>query len=192
MIEKLPQGIRDTLTSGEQVHKVLKTFSLVNKPEYTLLTDRRILYFNEKFLGRYDLSDIPYSKLESISAERGRMRFSSITFQKENEKKSIAISRVPKDDIEPFIESLELAINNIAVEPISIERRKGLMGKMEWKFTKDTEMLFKARPADAGTLERRDFIKEDVPTDPLKTLKMRFVMGEISEEEYLRKKNLLL
>ena len=191
MIEELPQGIRDTLSSGEQVYRVLKTRSMVNKPEYTLLTDRRILYFNEKFLGRYDLADIPYSKLESMSAERGRIYFSSIEFQKENEEKPLAISRVPKDDIEPFIEALELAINNIAVEPISIERRKGLMGKMEWKFKKDAETLFKARPADAGALERRDFIKEGVPTDPLQTLKMRFVKGEISEEEYLRMKNLL-
>jgi hypothetical protein len=191
MIEELPQGIRDTLTSGEQVLRVLKTYTLVNKPEYTLLTDRRILYFNEKFFGRYDLSDIPYSKLESISAERGRMRFSSIEFQKESEEKPLLLSKVPKEDIEPFIEALELAINNIAVEPISIQRRKGLMGKMEWKFKKGTEMLFKARSADAGALERKDFIKEDVSNDPLRTLKMRFVKGEISEEEYLRMKDLL-
>ncbi len=191
MIEELPQGIRDTLNSGEQVHRVLKTASLVNKPEYTLLTDRRILYFNEKWLGRYDLADIPYSKLESISAERGRLRFGSIEFQKEKDKKPISISKVPKDDIEPFIEALELAINNIAVEPISIERRKGLMGKMEWKFKKGPEMLFKSRPADAGALERRDFIKEDVPVDPLQILKMRFVNDEISEEKYLKMKKLL-
>ena len=78
------------------------------------------------------------------------MRFGSIEFMKEKEKKPVTISKVPKDEIEPFIEALELAINNIAVEPISIERRKGLMGKMEWKFKKNPRARFitKALQAD--------------------------------------------
>ncbi len=188
---KLPKGIQETLVANETIHKVLKTVSIVNKPEYTVLTDRRILYFNEKILNRYDLEDIPYSKLMEMKAERGRVRFGSIEFKNEEKKKPIKLSKVPKKDIEPFIEALEIAMNNVAVEPISIKRSKGLIGKMRWEFKKTPEMLFKSRPAGADSLERRPFIKGEPEADPLRKLKLRFVNGEISEEEYLRMRELL-
>lgn len=188
---KLPKGIQETLVANERVHKVLKTVSIINKPEYTVLTDRRILYFNEKILNRYDLEDIPYSKLMEMKAERGRVRFGSIEFKSEEMKKPIKISKVPKKDIEPFIAALEIAMNNVAVEPISIKRSKGLIGKMRWEFKKTPETLFKSRPAEADSLERRPFSKGEPEADPLRKLKLRFVNGEISEEEYLRMKELL-
>ena len=188
---KLPKGIQETLVANERIHKVLKTVSIINKPEYTVLTDRRILYFNEKILNRYDLEDIPYSKLMEMKAERGRVRFGSIEFKSEEMKKPIKLSKVPKKDIEPFIAALEIAMNNVAVEPISIKRSKGLIGKMRWEFKKTPETLFKSRPAEADSLERRPFSKGEPEADPLKKLKLRFVNGEISEEEYLRMKELL-
>lgn len=188
---KLPKGIQETLVANERVHKVLKTVSIINKPEYTVLTDRRILYFNEKILNRYDLEDIPYSKLMEMKAERGRVRFGSIEFKSEEMKKPIKLSKVPKKDIEPFIAALEIAMNNVAVEPISIKRSKGLIGKMRWEFKKTPETLFKSRPAEADSLERRPFSKGEPEADPLRKLKLRFVNGEISEEEYLRMKELL-
>ncbi len=191
MSSKLPKGIQETLVANERVHKVLKTVSIINKPEYTVLTDRRILYFNEKILNRYDLEDIPYSKLMEMTAERGRLRFGSIEFKSEDMKKPIKLSKVPKKDIEPFIAALEIAMNNVAVEPISIKRSKGLIGKMRWEFKKTPETLFKSRPAEADSLERRPFSKGEPEADPLKKLKLRFVNGEISEEEYLRMKELL-
>jgi hypothetical protein len=188
---KLPKGIQETLVAHERIHKVLKTVSIINKPEYTVLTDRRILYFNEKILNRYDLEDIPYSKLMEMKAERGRVRFGSIEFKSEEMKKPIKLSKVPKKDIEPFIAALEIAMNNVAVEPISIKRSKGLIGKMRWEFKKTPETLFKSRPAEADSLERRPFSKEEPEADPLRKLKLRLVNGEISEEEYLRMKELL-
>ena len=191
MSSKLPKGIQETLVANERVHKVLKTVSIINKPEYTVLTDRRILYFNEKILNRYDLEDIPYSKLMEMKAERGRVRFGSIEFKSEEMKKPIKLSKVPKKDIEPFIAALEIAMNNVAVEPISIKRSKGLIGKMRWEFKKTPETLFKSRPAEADSLERRPFSKGEPEADPLRKLKLRFVNGEISEEEYLRMKELL-
>ena len=180
VISDLPKGIKENLMEGETVYKVLKTFSILEKPNYTLLTDRRILYFNEKHLGRYDLLDIPYSKLLSLKAERGVVTFGSVEFQGEREEEPIVISLVPKDEVEPFIETLENAINDLAVEPISIRRKKSLLGKMEWEFRKEAEMLFKTK-SDSNS----------AGADPLKRLKMRFVNGEITEEEYLRMKKIL-
>ena len=188
---KLPKGIQETLVANERIHKVLKTVSIINKPEYTVLTDRRILYFNDKILNRYDLEDIPYSKLMEMKAERGRVRFGSIEFKSEEMKKPIKLSKVPKRDIESFIAALEIAMNNVAVEPISIKRSKGLIGKMRWEFKKTPETLFKSRPAEADSLERRPFSKGEPEADPLRKLKLRVVNGEISEEEYQRMKELL-
>ena len=187
----LPKGILDTIAESERIHRVLKTRSIVNKPEYTILTDRRILYFDEKFLGRYDLADVPFSKLVEVKAERGRVRFGSIEFGSEELKKPIKLKKVPRGDIEPFIEALEIALNNVAVAPISIKRSKGLIGKMEWEFKKTPEMLFKSRPADGSSLERRDFFREEDNREALQNLKLRFVKGEITEEEYLRMRDLL-
>ena len=183
----LPKGILDNLAASERIHRVLKTRSIVNKPEYTILTDRRLLYFDEKFLGRYDLADIPFSKLVEVKAERGRVRFGSIEFSSEELKKPIRLRKVPKGDIE----ALEIALNNVAVAPISIKRSKGFMGKMRWEFKKTPEMLFKSRPADGSSLERRDFFREEDNREALQNLKLRFVKGEITEEEYLRMRDLL-
>ena len=188
---ELPKGITDNLAASERIHKVLKTRSIVNKPEYTILTDRRILYFDEKFLGRYDLVDIPYSKLVEVKAERDRVRSGSIRFTSEELKKPIKLNKVPKKSIEPFIEALEIALNNVAVAPISIKRSKGLAGKMKWEFKKTPEMLFKSRPADCSSLERRGFFREEANKEALQSLKLRFVKGEITEEEYLRMRELL-
>ena len=191
MEAELPQGLIDNLVSGEEIFKILKTRSIIRKPEWTVLTDRRILYFNEKILGRYDLKDIPYSRLQEMNAERGRISFGSIGFHSETKQNDFTLDKVPKDDIQPFVETLELAINNIAIEPITIKRSKGLMGKMSWDFNKTPEMLFRSRSPDAQTLSRKDFERADSSEDPLQALKMRFVKGEITEEEYLKMKGIL-
>jgi hypothetical protein len=143
----------------------------------------RIIYFNEKYLGRYEMKVIPYQKLEEMTAERGRVRFGSIVFKSEEEEE-VNLNKVPKDDIEEFVNALEEAINAIAAEPVSITRKKGMMGKMEWQFLKPPEMVFRSAPQ----------AKPQTPstsTDPLAALKMRFVRGEITEEEYKRMKEIL-
>ena len=185
MVEKLPKNLLENLAPGENVIDALKTRSIASKPDYTVLTDRRILYFNEKFLGRYELKVIPYQKLEEMKAERGRVRYGSIAF-KDEDGEVVSLNRVSKEYLEPFVDSLEKALNDVAVEPVSIERKKGLMGKMEWRFLKPAEMVFVAKPT-----QRQQETRAARPLDPLEALKMRFVNGEITEEEYLRKKKLL-
>ena len=63
-----------------------------------------------------------------MTVERGKLRFGSIEFTSED-KKEIKLKHVPKDDIRSFVEALEIAINNVAVESISISRGKGFLGK---------------------------------------------------------------
>jgi hypothetical protein len=147
LTEKLPKNLLEQLSPNEEIIGVLKTVTLASKPDYTVLTNHRILYFNEKHLGRYDMKNIPYSKLSGVKAERGRLMYGSIEIIDESNE-SVKLEKVPKDQIEPFIDKLETAINNVAIEPVSINRQKRLLGKMLWVFDKPPEMVFRSVPTN--------------------------------------------
>jgi hypothetical protein len=84
MSNDIPAQLLDNLAKGQEVKRSLKTRSLLNIPEYTFLTNRRIIYYNQKILGRFDLIDIPYSRLAVMKAERGRVSFGSMRFTSED------------------------------------------------------------------------------------------------------------
>jgi hypothetical protein len=178
---ELPKKLLEQLESGEKVLDALKTTTIASRPDYTVLTDRRILYFNDKHLRRFELTVIPYSKLQTMKAERGLLTFGKIILTSENGE-DISLNLVKKDQIEPFIEALEEAMNSIAVEPISIKRIKNIGSNMEWEFEKPPELIFRSQK------EVKEF---DKSSDPFNELKMRYVRGEISETEYRRMKQFL-
>jgi hypothetical protein len=171
----LPEKLLDQLEQGEKVIDALKTTTIASRPDYTVLTNHRIIYFNDKHLGRFELVVIPYSKLQTMEAERGLLTFGKILFVNEN-KDEINLKKVKKEQIEPFIESLEKAMNNIAIEPISIKRIKHLGSNMEWVFEKPAELLFRLHKEVLGK-------KNDI-SNALDELRMRYVRGEISEVEF--------
>ncbi len=164
----------------------IKNARIGAKPDYFFLTDRRIIYFDEKHLGRYDLNSIPFSKLLELNAQIGPIRYGSLTIASE-EGATNGLNKIPKGDVEPFVEALEKAINAIAVEPITINVKKSLMGK-EWNFTKPAEMLLRSRPLAPSPAPTQ---VAPVSDDPLKFLQMRFVKGEITKEQYEEMKNFL-
>jgi hypothetical protein len=87
---------------------------------------------------------------------------------------SYTVKRVSRGDMANFIDALEISYNNIAVEPVSMKRKGELLGMADWEFNKPAEMVFRqTQPAQSKPVE-----------DPLVQLKMRFIKGEISEEEY--------
>ena len=180
----IPAQLLDNLAEGEEVKRSLKTRSLLNIPEFTFLTNRRIIYYNQKVLGRFDLIDIPYSRLSEMQAERGRMSYGSIVFVSEDGDK-IELKKIPKNQIEEFVLALEVAINNVAVEAIRIKRVKGLLGKMKWEFKKSTEMIFRARAPDNDALNYKSQNQMKLETDPMNELKLRLARGEITMEQFL-------
>jgi hypothetical protein len=80
-----------------------------------------------------------------------------------------------------FIDALEIGYNSIAVEPISIKHKGELLGRSEWEFNKPAEMVFRQSPT----------FQSQTAEDPLVQLKMRFIKGELSEEEYKAKLRVL-
>lgn len=173
---KIPNKLSGLLESGEEVLRGVSSSRIGALPEYFFLTDRRVVYFDDKRLGRYDMSSIPYSKLLRLDAEVGAIRFGNITITNEDDD-VFKLERILKGDVEPFIQALEQSINKIAVEPITITHKKNLLGR-EWHFTKPAEMVFKSSGQSVGVSIPR------AVRDPLEALKMRYVNGEISKEEY--------
>jgi hypothetical protein len=180
LIDELPGGVKENLSSGEEVIRYLKTFQVVERPDYIILTNIRIVYFNEKHLGRYAFKSIPFQKLLRMRAHRGALLWGDISFTGEDGT-VILLEKVDRHDMEGFIDALEIEYNSIAVEPISIKHEKDLVGKATWQFDKPAEIIFRQQPSQQP--ERSE--------DPLSQLKMRFIKGEISEEEYRAKLRVL-
>jgi len=179
LIDELPKGLKKNLSPGEEVIRYLKTFEITEQPDYIILTNLRLIYFDEKHLGRYTFKSIPFQKLLQIRAHKGAVVWGEITFKSEDGTE-LLLKRVNRKDLEVFIDALETAYNSIAVEPVSMKHEGDLLGKMEWEFNKPEEMVFRQQPsAQPGSI------------DPLNQLKMRFIKGEISEEEYRAKLRVL-
>jgi hypothetical protein len=179
LINELPSGVKKNLSPGEEVAHYLKTFQVFSKPDYIILTNLRLIYFNEKHLSRYDFKSVPFQKLLQMNASRGIFLWGDISFKNEDGT-LILLKLVSRGKMEGFIEALKIAYNNIAVEPITIEYNNKLFGRATWVFNKPKEIIFR---------QSSDQTKQ--PDDPLNQLKMRYIRGEITENEYRDKLRVL-
>ncbi|OGD55583.1 hypothetical protein A3K78_07315 [Candidatus Bathyarchaeota archaeon RBG_13_52_12] len=179
LINELPSGVKKNLSPGEEVVHYLKTFQIFSKPDYIILTNIRLVYFNEKHLNRYDFKSVPFQKLLHMEASRGIFLWGDISFENEDGT-LILLKLVSRGKMEGFIEALKIAYNNIAVEPITIEYNNKLFGRAAWEFNKPKEIIFR---------QSSDQTKQ--PDDPLNQLKMRYIRGEITEIEYRDKLRVL-
>lgn len=187
MSEKLPKGIIENLYPNEEVlYAIKKKFSLEAKPKWLVITDRRILYVDEKLLGRYELTAVPYEKLELVYVKVGKM-YSEFLIKKEDGSE-IKLTKMDKDEARKAIEAIRDALNEIAVEPVSIERKKHLMSE-EWAIHKPKEAV--SRSIRMEPMKFREKREED-PLEKLKKLKELYDMGVITQEEYEEKRKKLL
>jgi len=97
MKEKLPKGVLENLATDENVlYAIRKRFSLEAKPKWLVVTDRRIMYIDEKILGRYELTAIPYEKLELIYTKVGKL-YSEFLIKREDGSE-IVLPRMDKEE----------------------------------------------------------------------------------------------
>jgi hypothetical protein len=178
--DDLPNGVKKNLSPGEQVVSYLKSFVIAELSNYIILTNIRLIYFDEKHLGRYDFKSLPLQKVLQISAHRGAIVWGEVTVKMED-KTSYTVERVNRGDMAKFIDALEIEYNNIAVEPISIKHKGELLGISDWEFNKPAEMIFRQNTS----------IPSQTAEDPLVQLKMRFIKGELTEAEYKAKLQVL-
>jgi hypothetical protein len=180
LVDKLPNGLKKNLSPGEEIVSYLKSFVVAERTNYIILTNIRLIYFDEKFLGRYVFKSLPLQKVLKVSAHKGAVVWGEVSVKMEDGT-SYTVERVSRNDMTNFINALESEYNSIAVEPVSIKHKGELLGISDWEFNKPAEMIFRQNPA----------IQPQTAQDPLVQLKMRFVKGEISEEEYKAKLQVL-
>jgi len=178
--DKLPEGLKKNLAPGEEIICYLKSFVIAELTNYIVITNTRLVYFDEKHLGRYTFKSLPLQKVLQVNAHRGAVVWGEVSVKMEDGT-SYRVERVNRKDLSNFIDALEIEYNNIAVEPISIKHKGELLGRSEWEFNKPAEMVFRQSP----TFQSR------TAEDPLVQLKMRFIEGELSEEEYKAKLRVL-
>ncbi len=181
MKKDVPKSLLENLESDEDILYLLKKVFGLEKPKWLVITNKRIIYFDEKIFGRYDLIAIPYEKLVRVHFRIGKMG-SSFTITSEDKKK-INIGWLQKEDAVRAIETIKNVLNKVAVEPISIEKKKGLLGE-DWILNKPKETISK-------TISKVKKEEEDV-FEKLKKLKELYDKGIITKEEYEEKKKILL
>lgn len=180
LVDKLPDGLKKNLSPGEEIISYLKSFVIAERTNYIILTNLRLIYFDEKFLGRYVFKSLPLQKVLQVSAHKGAIVWGDVSVKMEDGT-FYTLERVSRNDMTNFIDALEIEYNSIAVEPISMKHKGELLGMADWEFNKPAEMIFKQNAS----------IQSKPTEDPLVQLKIRFVKGEISEEEYKAKLQVL-
>jgi hypothetical protein len=190
MEREIPAEISENLYPGENVaFCIKKKLTLEAKPKFLAVTDRRVIYLDQKLLGRYELADIPYEKLEFVHFRHGKLGAEFIL--KSEEGKTLKLSWMDKKEAQDAIVAIRDALNTIAVEPVSIQKKKKLIGE-EWKLTKPREFITRSLPMTRVVeVSKREVPKED-PIEKLKKLKELYEIGAITREEFEEKKKKLL
>ncbi len=180
----LPKQVTDNLTPGESVACCVQTSFDLN-PTFIIVTNKRAIYFDKKMLGRYDMSGIPYSKISKVVGKKGKMR-GSLTVIGEEKGMIINVEKLKNDQILQVIETIKNEINKVAIEPISIMRKKKLMGE-EWYLHKPKENVVRNISAPAPhAMQSMDAPPSGI--EQIRELKGLMDEGLITEEEFLAKK----
>ncbi len=180
LVDNLPEGLKQNLSPGEEVISYLTSFVIAERTNYIMLTNIRLIYFDEKHLGRYDFKSLPLQKVLQVTAHKGAIVWGEVSVKMEDGTR-YTVERVSRNDMANFVDALESEYNRIAVEPVSIKHKGELLGMSDWEFNKPAETVFRQTPS----------IESKPVEDPLVQLKMRFIKGEISEEEYKAKLQVL-
>lgn len=187
--KEVPKEMEENLYPGERVlFSLKKQFRLELKPKYLIVTDRRVIYFDLKVFGRYDLSDIPYEKLEQVSFHKGPIASEFIL--KNEEGKIIRLPWMEREEATSVLNTIYDSLNAIAVEPVSIQKKKGLLEE-DVLLKKPTELISRTIPM-TRVIEERKAKPEEGPVEKLKKLKELYDAGVINEREYEEKRERLL
>ncbi|CAD5245078.1 conserved protein of unknown function [Thermococcus camini] len=184
----LPKSVLRHLEPNEDVLFTVRKKISVEKPKWLIVTNRRIIYLDEKILGRYDIKALPYQKLEEVTIELGII--SSEFIIKGEEDIRLKLGWMNKEQARKTINAIKDALNAIAIEPVTIEVKKGLTHET-WVLKKPKELVSRVVPG--STVQHAPPVeKEEDPLEKLKKLKELYDMGVISQEEYEEKRKKLL
>lgn len=188
-IAHIPKEVAEHLYPGENVYSCIKKILPIElKPKYLVITDRRVLYLDQRILGRYVLKDMPYAKLQLVLFEEGLI--ASAFGLKDEDGRRIQITWLDKKECQDAIIMVRDALNAVAVEPITIRKKKELVGE-RWILRKPKELVTRTMPM-VNEVRHLDIPQREDPIEKLKRLKELYDTGAISEAEYQEKKRRLI
>ena len=180
---ELPEELKGFLAPGERVLCALKQRMIaLEKPKYIIVTDKRVIYLDRKLLGRYEVIDFPYRRLKDVWFRFGKLGSKFILEREDG--RVVELEWLKKDGALEVLNAIRKALQAVAVEPVSIEKRKKLIGE-EWFIRKPKEVISRAVITSRGEPE------EDV-VEKLRKLKTLLDEGLITKEEYEEKRKELL
>ncbi len=139
-------------------------------------------------MNRYDLIDIPYEKLEQVNFHKGPVASEFVL--KSEEGGIINLKWMEREEATSALNAIQDSLNAIAVEPVSIQRKKVLLGE-DLLLKKPPELVSRRSPMTRVIEERKAKAEED-PADKLKKLKELYDAGVITEQEYEEKRKKLV
>jgi len=103
LIDKLPDGLKKNLNAGEEIINYLTSFVVAEKTNFVVLTNQRLIYFDEKHLGRFDFKSLPLQKVLQVSAHRGAVVWGNVSVKMEDGT-VYTVERVNRKDLVHFID----------------------------------------------------------------------------------------
>ena len=180
---EVPEELKDFLAPDEKVLCALKQRMIaLEKPKHIIVTDKRVIYLDRKLLGRYEIIDFPYRRLKDVWFRFGK--FGSKFILEREDGRVVELEWLKKEGALEVLNAIRKALQAVAVEPVSIEKRKKLIGE-EWFIRKPMEVISRAVITPRGEPE------EDI-AEKLRKLKALLDEGLITEEEYEEKRKELL
>lgn len=181
---ELPRKLLENLEPGETVIGYVKQRGLaLEKPKWLVVTDRRLIVFDEKLLGRYELVSVPYERLRRVYFRKGIVA-SEFTIELEDGTK-VDLPWMSKEQAEEALRLIKRALEAVAVEPPTIVRKKHL--------TSEEVVLDKPKELVARGVTRPEQPRRALdPLEELERLKKLLDEGAITLEEYQMLKERIL
>lgn len=194
-IGALPKGLKENLEEDEVVLHVVKKKLYIEKPKWLVVTNRRIIYFDEKILGRYEMTSIPYEKLEKIYSRIGLIAAKFVLSIEDGGR--VELTWMDKEEARRATMAIYNAMKSIAVEPPTLTKKKHILSE-EMVLVKPKEFIVRSASAQLGRDVRSrvvEEVRESGRRDPVELLRMLKELkeaGVITEEEYNEKKRKIL
>ena len=134
----IPKGLLQSIEDGEEILYMVKKRFALEKPKWLVVSNRRVIFFDEKLLGRYELRAVPYEKLEKIVYHGGLVGSKFYILLENGER--LEMSWMDKDESKKAMTAIYNAVRNIAVEPPSLRKKKNLVSE-DWILHKPREIV---------------------------------------------------